>query len=123
MTVTLGVKAAQFEDTDKSGGQEVNYHKINDIRMKGGGEMLNSQEMQGELSNLCLALESLQYYTHWLLIVGRTAVDHDTVPPLLELVNWQYSPLVAKQYLFLHFVWRMQPHHAHHAESRLLHCL
>jgi hypothetical protein len=80
--------------------QDLNYTAINGKRMKAAQQLF--EDGQSLLTVLVLNIldECMRFYTQWNFVVGRRQKDTRTCPPLLDLVNEEWSPvLVCRQYL------------------------
>ena len=98
LLVTVMRQAAKFEESlgDVQGELAVslNYHKLVGSRMQGVFAMLTNADTLSHVTMFALVVEALQFYTTWLLVVGRSTVDTRCAPPLMDLTNVLWSPLL-----------------------------
>ena len=57
--------------------------------------MYDDMNILASMMILCMMMETLHYYATWLIVRGRSAQDARSAPPLLDLTNPQYSPIIA----------------------------
>ena len=78
----------------------MDYHRVNGKRMKQGEIFLEDKTMMIYVVILVVVQEVLQFYTWWLIVAGRSAIDVSAPLPIFDLVHDAFSPLVlARQYL------------------------
>ena len=80
--------------------QHLNWHAVQGSRMKAGRGLYDDPTLIAFLIILAIALEALQFLTAWLIVRGRSAYDARANPPLFDMVNDDFSPVVVlRQYL------------------------
>ena len=83
---------------DQDADERLQWHRVQGVRVKKGAAPLGSPDMSESVERLALILEPVRHLTYWHL--ARMVKAPSRVPPLLDLVTDEFSPVVAAlQYL------------------------
>ena len=80
--------------------QEVSWHEVIGKRMKAARDMLRDADSIVQMIVFLIACEVLQFYNQWMFRMGRAARNILHVSPIMDLINFAYSPItLVRQYL------------------------
>jgi hypothetical protein len=80
--------------------QSINWHKVAGTRMYAGETLYNDPDTLTDIIVLSIVNEAFRFYTNWMFVVGSRVKDTSAQPPLMDLVNTPFSPILVVRQFF-----------------------